>query len=386
MVLLLATALSGATDSGEVRTPLQHQMYIWQRAWTDRVSEAMEHAAPYVSGWRVLVAETDRRGEWRFFLPLPDPTKSLTAVIRIDGQRRLEDASAVTEHVLAWARAQPAGRWSGIEIDYDCPTRQLRTYTRLLESLRSALPPDTRLSLTALPTWIGSPDLPDLLSTADESVLQVHSVLDPRRGLFVGSLAVSWTTSYSRITHKPFSVALPDYGSRVAWDSTGKLASVLSEQSGIQTSPVQKELEADPTEVAAFLENLRATHPRNLTSIVWFRLPVADDRRIWSLEALETVIEARPLTPRLNVDVERDNLGAYRVILSNSGTADMTLPRTIKAKPCVQADALPGYTLRHGSDDLVFTARGDSKLRVGQQVTVGWTRCAINREDLSLED
>lgn len=166
MILILAAALSGASCGGRAQIPLQHQIYIWQRVWTDRVTQAMERAAPEVAGWRVLVAETDRRGEWREFSPelateppatIPpghssSPTKLLTAVIRIDGQRRLEDASAVTAHIVAWTRAQPGDHWTDIEIDYDCPTRQLRAYTQFLESLRSELPPNLRLSLTALPT------------------------------------------------------------------------------------------------------------------------------------------------------------------------------------------------------------------------------------------
>lgn len=204
--------------------------------------------------------------------------------------------------------------------------------------------------------------------------------------MFVRSLAEAWTRSYARLTYKPFSIALPDYGSRVAWDSAGRLVSVLSEQPGVQSSLTQKELEADPKELAAFLDVLRTNRPTNLTTVAWFRLPTQDDQRIWSLATLQTVIEGRTLTPLMIINVERDDLGAYRVILSNVGTVDMTLPRTVRAKPCIQADGLAGYTLHHESNGLTFTTRADSKLRVGQRVEVGWTRCASSWEDLSLEE
>ena len=389
-VSLCAAVLCSACGDETVSTPLQQQVYVWQRVWTPAVTAAMERADSYVSGWRILVAETYVRGGWKEFSPAATISgvtpKSLTAVIRIEGQRGLQDSDQLAAQLLAWVRAQPTGRWSTLEIDYDCPTRQLRGYISLMRSLRQALPTGMRLSLTALPAWISSSDLPTLLSVADESVLQVHSVLDPHRGLFVGTVAMSWATSYSHVTDKPFRVALPDYGSRVAWDKAGHLLSVLSEESAIQSGPIQQELEADPRDVADFLEQLRIKHARNLTGIVWFRLPVEGDQRIWSLSSLETVIQGRPLISQRTVSEERDNLGAYRVIVSNVGTVDMPLPRTVRMNSCVQADGLTGYVVRHGSDDLTFVTGRSSMLRVGQRVAIGWTRCGFRREDLALED
>lgn len=365
-------------------------MYVWQRVWTPAVTTAMERVDSYAFGWRILVAEADVRGAWKEFssgaTPTGTPSKPLTAVIRIEGQHGLQDSERLAAQFLTWVHAQRTGRWSTLEIDYDCPTRQLAGYTSLMKSLRRALPTSMRLSLTALPTWIPSPDLPALLSVADESVLQVHSVLDPHRGLFVGAVALNWATSYARVTNRPFSVALPDYGSRVAWDEAGHLLSVLSEEPAPQSGPVQKELEADPRDVAAFLERLRTQHPRNLTGIVWFRLPVEGDERIWSLSCLESVIQGRPLISRRVVSAERDDFGAYRVIVSNIGTVDMPLPRAVRMNSCVQADGLTGYVVRHGSDDLSFVTGRSSMLRAGHRVAIGWTRCGFRQEALAIED
>lgn len=390
VVSLLVAVLCSACEEESVSTPLRHQMYVWQRVWTPAVTTAMERADSYTAGWRILVAETDLRGAWKELSPVVAAEgvtpKSLTAVIRIEGQGGLEDSEKLAAQFLTWVRAQPTGRWTTLEIDYDCPTRQLRGYVGLMRSLRGALPASMHLSLTALPTWISSPDLPTLLSVADESVLQVHSVLDPRRGLFVSGVAMSWTKSYSRVTDKPFSVALPDYGSRVAWDEAGHLLSVLSEEAATQSGPVQKELEADPRDVAAFLEQLRAKHARNLTGIVWFRLPVEGDQRIWSLYCLESVIQGRPLISRRAVSAERDSFGAYRVIVSNVGTVDMSLPRTVRMNSCVQADGLTGYVVRHQSNGLTFVTGRSTMLRVGERVAIGWTRCDFSQEDLALDD
>jgi hypothetical protein len=390
VVSLWVAVLCSACGDETVSTPLQQQMYVWRRVWTPAVTAAMERANSYVSGWRILVAEADVRGAWKEFSPVAAMSevtpKSLIAVIRIEGQRGLPDSEKLAARLVTWVHAQPTGQWSTLEIDYDCPTRELRGYISLLRSLRQALPPGMHLSLTALPAWISSSDLPTLLSVADESVLQVHSVLDPHRGLFVGTVAMRWAASYSRVNDKPFSVALPDYGSRIAWDEAGHLLSVLSEEPGTQSGSVQKELEADPRDVAAFLEQLRIKHARNLTGIVWFRLPVEGDRRIWSLSSLESVIRGRPLISQRAVTTERDNFGAYRVMVSNVGTVDIPLPRTVRMNSCVQADGLTGYVVRHGSDNLTFVAGRSSMLRVGQHVVIGWTRCGVRQEDLSLED
>jgi Protein of unknown function (DUF3142) len=70
-----------------------------------------------------------------------------------------------------------------VEVDYDCPSRQLLAYATFIRRLKATLPRETSLSITALPTWIGAYGLNDLLTAVDASVLQVHSVQDPRRGL-----------------------------------------------------------------------------------------------------------------------------------------------------------------------------------------------------------
>jgi hypothetical protein len=67
----------------------------------------------------------------------------------------------------------------------------------------------TDLTVTALPTWLASPQLASLLAVADASTLQVHAVLDPRLGLFDGERARDWMGQYAAQTRRPWHVALP---------------------------------------------------------------------------------------------------------------------------------------------------------------------------------
>ena len=121
-------------------TPLYHQTYVWQRVWTSEVGRAMDELGPSVAGWHVLVAESDAPRRWTASAPVPNSDKPMTAVIRIDGSRLLADSDWLTARVKAWLDSQPPGRWSGVEIDYDCPSRQLPVYGRFLQTLRAVLP------------------------------------------------------------------------------------------------------------------------------------------------------------------------------------------------------------------------------------------------------
>jgi hypothetical protein len=372
------------------RTPLQHEAYIWQRAWSPAVTQAMEQSKPFLAGWRVLLAETTAQGDWREFSPSVSTSdqqgKTITAVVRIDGQRRLGDTADLVEHLKRLIQAQPLSQWSGLEIDYDCPTSSLDAYAAFVRQVRRMMPPEMRLSVTALPTWIPSRSLRGLLDAADASVLQVHSVLDPHRGLFDAHLASNWLAEYSKLTEKPFNVALPDYGSRVGWDSSGQLVSIVSEQSVPQDVPDQREILAKVRDVDDFLANVRASHARNLVGIVWFRLPIAGDQRIWSLHTLESIVRGQPIADHRVFHVERDQVGAYQITLINDGSIDAPMPSVVRSAPCLAADGLAGYFVTHTAGDLSFVRRDASIIRAGQRVGVGWTRCAVRREDLKLED
>ena len=391
LLCLVMAALCCISCERETSTPLEHGAYVWQRSWTPAVAQSIEASASFLSGWHILLAETDSVDHWQEFKPdaatLTRHAGALSAVVRIDGQRALADPEVLAKRlVVALSHAPPGTPWNSVEVDYDCPSRQLLAYATFIRRLKATLPREISLSITALPTWIGAHGLNDLLTAVDASVLQVHSVQDPRRGLFDPQRALAWITAYAHVTDKPFQVALPDYGSRVGWDSQDRVVSVLSEQPGVPRGARQEELEANPQDVAALLAHLRAGHPRNLTRILWFRLPVTGDRRIWSTRTLESVIRGQPLLNQSTLSIERDRLGAYTVVLRNTGNTDTPLPRTVRTGFCVAADGLSGYHVEHGSQSLAFNRADITMLHAGQQTAIGWTRCVLTPQDITLED
>jgi hypothetical protein len=255
-----------------------------------------------------------------------------------------------------------------------------------LRRLRAALPERTPLSITALPAWMESPNLRSVLDEVDASVLQVHSVLDPKRGLFSEPLARRWYERYAALTPKPFWIALPNYGSRVSWDGDGRLLAVTSEGEEWARRAEDRELEADPAAVRRLLDAVEAERPAALRGVVWFRLPVRGDRRIWSAATFAVVLAGKPLVRELRWSIERDAQGAYRVALVNAGSADMPLPEAIRLRrPCRAADGLSGYVIERVSDGLVLRREGSAMLRAGETLPVGWTRCALGVEDIEIE-
>ncbi|KAG0755400.1 hypothetical protein G6F22_020623 [Rhizopus arrhizus] len=101
---------------------------------------------------------------------------------RVDALNPAGTATRIAAARQAWRHAGITV--AGVEIDYDCATSKLPAYRDFLAALKSRLGPDSALSITALPTWLNSPELDALLKMADESVLQVHAVLNPTQGLF----------------------------------------------------------------------------------------------------------------------------------------------------------------------------------------------------------
>lgn len=388
-MVVMACVIGGCGTASD--QPFSQEAYVWQRMWTPAVSEAVRDVPQPISAWRVLVAQADATGGWRQFDPdipaLKSGHRPLTAVIRIDGQRRITDAGPMASDILQRFQAFPRGVWRGLEVDYDCPTDALAQYRHLLSDLRSGLPSDVDLSITALPTWIGSDRLRDLLSVPNQSVLQVHSVIDPHRGLFDPVLARAWIEAYARVSGRPFYIALPDYGSRVEFDGKGRLVEVASEEEDLGPERAGEELQSDPAAVGRFLAALRASHPSSVRGVIWFRLPVEGDQRIWSTETWRRVMSGEALRPHLVIGVSRDDYRAFQLRLSNVGSADAAMPRQVAVPVrCLESDGEGLYEVLHREDETVWRLSAGHWLAAGGSARVGWIRCRFKAKDVHLEN
>jgi hypothetical protein len=389
-ILLSLMPLLGLVGSGGPHGGFPQEAYVWQRVWTPAVDDAVAIAADSVVAWRVLAAETDRSGTLRAFAPdrasLTASGRPVVLVIRIDGTGNgIEDPGLperIQDVLEAW---QAAGlRPAGLEIDHDCATARLPVYGRLLADLKRHLGP-TRLSITALPSWIGAPALRTVLATADESVLQVHAVDAPAQGLFDPDRALGWIEAFAAISPKPFRVALPTYGARAVWDRDGRLVAIESETAGRMTGDRSLELTVPPAKVAGLLRALEARPVSALVGIVWFRLPVAGDRRAWSLATWRKVMTGAPLKALITVETAP---GARRdlrdLILVNRGDVDGETPTRIPVAPGCAADGINGYRADPDQAGLVRVEAG--LLAAGHTRRIGWLRCSNGTEIAHVEN
>jgi len=373
--LAFATALLMAC--GGTPAPLSHDAYIWQRQWTPSLRSAIGASGDVVRDWRVLVAQASRDGRFQMFMPdratLAASRRPVVLVVRIDGRLATFDADVLRERIARVAADWPNA--AGVEIDYDCPTARLPAYAAFLRELKAALGA-TPLSITALPTWIGAPELDAVLAIPDESVLQVHAVQAPQAGLFNPVIAAEWVKNYAKHTHKPFRVALPTYGSRVSWNDDGTLLAVESEQAALAAGAVSSELYASADTVLAFVQQLSADRPHGLTGIVWFRLPTTDDTRAWSLATWRGVITNQLDRAPLRLHLRDAGNGASDVLLENPASADAAAPERVALPAgCELADGIDGYRLEPNGPTPTLVAALARPLRAHTTRAIGWARC-----------
>ncbi|MHC8364441.1 DUF3142 domain-containing protein [Pseudomonas sp. ZT5P21] len=377
--LLVMVALLAGCERQDA-PPLDQQLYVWQRQWTPAHEAALEDSREDFSTLRVLALQAFPRAGWsRARIDaalLKQDGRPLIAVIRLDGQLKALDQDEVTAQIQ-----QVLSDWqgqglilAGVEIDHDAGNARLPTYRKFLTDLRAILPTSMPLSITALPAWLDSPELPALLSTVDSSVLQVHAVSDPRRGLFDPDQARKWAWAWSRITSKPFYLALPAYGVALLPQTSG--APLVESEVPVERGGERRELLADPQQLRTLATELRNDPPAHLAGLIWFRLPLANDRRAWSLSTLRAVARGDVLDSRLALKLSAHD-GLYDVSISNQGNLDNAWPErlTLAVQGCEGADALAGYALQQSPDLLTFTRLRDGRIPAGGQRAIGWARC-----------
>ena len=360
--------------------PLPHSAYVWQRVWTPAVIQAVAATPTQFSTLRVLAFQ--QIGERRVMTDVDLDALAATGlpvrvVARIEGHRPPTLADGIdAELVRTLARWQARGvRVDGVEIDHDCAVSGLHDYAAWLAALRAALPAGTRLSITALPAWLDSDALDAVLAQADDSVLQVHAVERPDRALFDPARALRWARAYGQRAPHLFLLALPAYGLRVATDTDGSVRRVDAE-GALDHAVGGRELRADPRDVASVLQTLRHTPVPRLDGVIWFRLPVAGDRRSWSTRTLSAVIAGEPPQARFRLQADPAPNGASDLWLRNEGAYDGAAPARLSLPShCRSADGVDNYRMQLQTDTLTLYAAAPPWLRAGGAQPIGWARC-----------
>ena len=300
------------------REPLSQEVYIWQRQWRPANQTALVQSQGVFQGLRILALQAHPKPNgadiwfevavnhaWLQADPRPK-----VAVIRLDGQlSHLNDEAVIHKISQVLNSWQAKGTHiTGVEIDHDSASSKLPAYRDFLKKLKAQLPAELKLSITALPAWLNSTDFPALLTYIDELVLQIHSVSDPRLGLFDATQGWQWVQQLSNISTVPYLIALPAYGSAVISTASGyKVESETPLRGQLNDSHAVEELMADPQVLQAFVHKLQSRTDAKLKGIIWFRLPLEGDKRVWPLDTLIAVAQQGELTAKIELVLSSDN-------------------------------------------------------------------------------
>ena len=160
-------------------------------------------------------------------LPPEQPACAIAAAYSEDAVRARADGATVT----------------GVQIDFDYPTRLLPEYAVMLRSLKERLPADLHVSITGLPTWAGSSRLSEVLDQVDFWVPQLYGaaipehISDPRP--ISSPVEVSRAVTKVSELQKPFYAGLSAYGYALLFDRQGGLVEVRGDldRSSVQRDP-----------------------------------------------------------------------------------------------------------------------------------------------------
>jgi hypothetical protein len=376
--------------------PMTQRGYLWQRAWTPAVVDALTEAGKRLDGVVILGAEIVWTGstpqtiratiDWE---PLKNLKKPVTIALRVapfPGPFAADDTPA--RHLTETAKSLLAqAKANGIELtefqlDFDCAQKKLAGYREWLHTLQPFIRP-VRFVITTLPAWLDEPEFAALAHDVDGYVLQVHSVPtlaeSGREILCDTGLARKWVLKAAKLK-LPFSVALPTYRCLAGYDPTGNLLGVAMDSVDPAWPRGTRVLEfrTDADAVALLVEEWQAARPSELRELLWYRVPVATDVRNWRWATLSAVMAGRTPTRKLEILQEGNN--PVDLSISNAGEADeqhdIVVTITWSGASLVAWDALPGWTIRAERERAIFTPVTGlrSALPPGGRRSIGWLR------------
>lgn len=404
--LLLPPLLAVAAGALLVRVPrtngpMPHEAFVWQRAWNESVRRGVREHAGEFAALIVLGAEVNFRDsrpeahrvaiDWSTLRAADCPVGLALRVGPHTGPfgrehpatRRLTElaASLVTE-----ARTNRV-TVAELQLDFDCAETRLAGYRGWLEEVRRAVP-DTRLTFTALPSWLDRWAFRALARAADGYVLQVHSLRLPAGASAPPPLcdpvkarrAVEWAARFGR----PFRVALPTHGYVAGFAPDGKLLGVSAEGPSpawpafARLQPVM----ADAPAMAELVAGWTRDRPAAMQGVVWYRLPVDGDRLNWRWPTLATVMRSETPRAELVAEAIARETNLLEINLTNQGRADAPLDREVaiqwKAARLLAGDGLGGFDLATTGAGTVRLSPGPNanppRLAPGGRIKIAWLR------------
>ena len=318
--------------------PQEDALYIWQRVWNDDTRESVTKGADAADHLMVLAMEAETapiQVDWSVLATTEQP---ITLVFRYP--RLAADPSQVDRVASDISNALDRARASGlnplgVQLDFDSPTSKLPQYAALLKALRPQLDDHLELSITTLPTWLGSPDFAPLVKLLDYFVLQVHS-FDPPQS--IKSPLILCDTA-----------KLDGYVSEAS-AAEGQFAGLSAEGPGPSTWPPgyqTREVRAVPADLASAVARLRAAPPDWYRGNLWFRMPVASDTRNWNWSTLRAVMEGRAPSVEYAIEVRHPDPGLAEIWITNlgedAGSRTVTIHLEVPREKTLAWDGINGF-------------------------------------------
>lgn len=412
LILLTLFAVAGCQRQASVKqtNTLTREAYVWQQTSSPALDEAVQIALPELDSLSFHAADIRFQRSIADVQKFPVPWailkksgKPVSLVIRIYADLlqptvvQLDPLRDLIHELLATTR-EAGLSCREIQLDYDCPDSQVALYAKFMRELQRAIP-EVRLPITALPSWLNSPDFPELAASAGEYILQVHSLTLPKPTeqsimLFDPAAARKAVDRATQIG-LPFRLALPTYRCTVIMDARGKRGSAYSENSPPPLEIGQHYISgtAEPNELATFVSQIQSHRPPHLTGLIWYRLPVSTDRMNWPWSTFQLVSQGTPPKSQWETKLDLRPQGFSTITIHNIGQQPELAPtRVIASWPANTfraADALGGYVLEKTNTHTYFTPSPTTPpivLQPGDKLTIGWIRLHPgNTAKISLE-
>ncbi len=314
----IAVALVGlilfASGGPHVSGAMRQDAYVWQRAWTQPVRDAV---SAYATNFSELVL---LRGEITWSGSKPELIRvSLDKSLLADLKRPVGLALRVgtypgpfttNDAAIQFICDTAAGfvadaRSNGIvlaelQLDFDCASSKLDGYRAWLEPVQRRVAP-VPVTITALPNWLRKPAFAKLAALATNYVLQVHSAERPKS--FDAEYSLCEPQAARRAIERagkigvPFRVALPTYGYVMAFKPSGEFISLAAEgpRPNWPTNAIIRNVDSDAGEILGLIRDWTANRPAAMRGVIWYRLPISTDKHNWDWRTLNAVRAGRDL-------------------------------------------------------------------------------------------
>ncbi len=311
----LTAAILFVRSGKRISGPIRHEVYVWQRAWTQPVHDAVTQHGTNFSEIVALKAEISWKDKKPQLTRVAVDYATLAAAKRPVGIALrigpyvgpFESKGRITEYICDVAATLVAEARSNrvelteLQIDFDCAESKLDGYRVWVEAVQRRLAP-LPVTITALPSWLDSYAFKRLAATATNYVLQVHSVERPRSLDAPFSLcdpqAARRAVERAGRIGVPFRVALPTYGYTFAFDSSGKFLGLSAEgpRPNWPANAQLREVSSNPMELSALVRRWTEDRPEAMRGVIWYRLPTTVDNHNWHWPTLDAILYGR--TPR----------------------------------------------------------------------------------------